>query len=81
MNGKLKNKSVSLFNLEFDREEDGRWIAEIAELPGAMAYGSTKKEAAKKAYILAFRILADKIEQGRPPTTISRIIGYEMAHS
>jgi len=52
------------FTLEFDREDDGRWIAEIPELPGVMAYGLSKREAADKATALGLRVLADQIEQG-----------------
>jgi predicted RNase H-like HicB family nuclease len=51
------------FHIEFDREEDGRWIADIPELPGVLAYGATKEEAAAKAEALALRVLADRIEQ------------------
>jgi predicted RNase H-like HicB family nuclease len=49
---------------EFRREEDGRWVAEIPEFPGARAYGSTRHEAASGAMVRAFRILADRIESG-----------------
>jgi hypothetical protein len=41
------------FNFEIERETDGRWIAEIPEVPGAMAYGSSAEEAKAKAYALA----------------------------
>ena len=49
--------------VEFDREEDGRWIAEIPELPGVMVYGSTKEEALLKVQALAYRVIADRIEE------------------
>jgi predicted RNase H-like HicB family nuclease len=48
------------FKIEFEQEEDGRWIAEISELPGVMAYGATEAEAAVEA--LALRVIADRIE-------------------
>jgi predicted RNase H-like HicB family nuclease len=48
------------FKIQFEREEDGRCIAEISELPGVMAYGSTQAEAAVEA--LALRLIADRIE-------------------
>jgi predicted RNase H-like HicB family nuclease len=51
------------FLIELDREEDGRWIAEIASLPGVMAYGETKPEAVAKVKALALRVLADQIEK------------------
>jgi predicted RNase H-like HicB family nuclease len=50
------------FKIEFDREEDGRWIAEIPELPGVMAYGATKGEAEAAVEALALRVIADRIE-------------------
>ena len=49
--------------ITFDREEDGRWIAEIEELPGVMAYGATKEEAESKVDALALRVIADKLER------------------
>jgi predicted RNase H-like HicB family nuclease len=58
--------------VEFDREEDGRWIAEVSALHGALAYGATKKEGLLKAQALALRILVDRIENGEeaPPFLI-----------
>jgi len=50
------------FSIEFDREEDGRWIAEIPELPGVMAYGATQEESRARVEALALRVLADRIE-------------------
>ena len=50
-------------NIEFEREDDGRWIAEIIELPGAMAYGNSKQEAQSKVQALALRMIADKLER------------------
>jgi predicted RNase H-like HicB family nuclease len=55
---------MTQFTVEFDRETDGRWIAEISALPGALCYGATKDEASRKVEALAFRILADRIESG-----------------
>jgi predicted RNase H-like HicB family nuclease len=46
----------------FDREEDGRWIAEIEALPGVLAYGASKQEAQSKVEALALRVIADRIE-------------------
>jgi predicted RNase H-like HicB family nuclease len=50
--------------IEIDKEDDGRWIAEIPELPGVMAYGSSRNEAISKAEALALRVLADRLEHG-----------------
>jgi len=50
------------FIIEIEKEDDGRWICEIPELPGAMAYGKTRSEAVAKTQSLALRILADRID-------------------
>jgi predicted RNase H-like HicB family nuclease len=52
--------------IETELEEDGRWIAEIAALPGVQAYGATEAEARARAAALAFRVIADRIEHGEP---------------
>lgn len=61
-----------VFKLELDRETDGRWIAEIRGVRGAMAYGHSKGEAAARAQAIALRSLADDLEehadQGIAPT-------------
>jgi predicted RNase H-like HicB family nuclease len=51
------------FAIEFDREEDGRWIAEIPALPGVMAYGTSKADAESKVEAMALRVVADRIER------------------
>jgi predicted RNase H-like HicB family nuclease len=50
--------------IEIEKEDDGRWIAEIPELPGVMAYGNSRNEAISKAEALALRVLADRLEHG-----------------
>ena len=50
--------------LEIEREEDGRWIAEIPDLPGVMAYGATRREAVSRVQALALRVMADRLEHG-----------------
>ncbi|HLG15350.1 MAG TPA: type II toxin-antitoxin system HicB family antitoxin [Blastocatellia bacterium] len=50
--------------LELEQEDDGRWLSEVLELPGALAYGETSEEAAAKAQALALRVLADRLEHG-----------------
>jgi predicted RNase H-like HicB family nuclease len=50
------------FNVEIEREDDGRWIAEVSELPGVMAYGASRDEAIAKVEALALRVIADRIE-------------------
>jgi predicted RNase H-like HicB family nuclease len=50
--------------IEIEREDDGRWIAEVSELPGVMAYGASRDEAIAKAQALALRVIADRLEHG-----------------
>jgi len=59
--------------IELEQEEDGRWIAEVPELPGVMVYGATREEAAVKVKILALRAVADLIEHGDLPETLDSI--------
>ncbi len=54
------------FTIEVEQEEDGRWIAEVTELPGALTYGQTRQEAIDRAEALCLRILADRLEHGEP---------------
>jgi predicted RNase H-like HicB family nuclease len=55
--------SYVVYKVETEREDDGRWIAEVAHLPGAMAYGATEKEAVASAQALALRIFADRTKE------------------
>lgn len=50
--------------IQLEQETDGRWIAEVPELPGVLAYGDTHDKAAQLARALAFRVLADQLEAG-----------------
>ena len=52
--------------VEVEREDDGRWRAEVPDLPGVLAYGATKAEAVARAQALALRVLADRAEHGEP---------------
>jgi predicted RNase H-like HicB family nuclease len=52
--------------IEVEREADGRWIAEVMQLPGCLAYGKTKADALARAKALALRVLADRLEHGEP---------------
>jgi predicted RNase H-like HicB family nuclease len=60
------------FILECEHEEDGRWLAEVAQLPGVLAYGTSANEAMAKAQVLALRVLAERLEHGEAePLNIS----------
>ena len=53
------------FTVEVEQEEDGRWIAEVIDLPGDLAYGQTEEEAKAKVQALALRVVADRLEHGK----------------
>jgi predicted RNase H-like HicB family nuclease len=55
-----------MFHVEVEQETDGRWIAEVQDLAGVMAYGSTRQEAVTRAQALALRVLAERLENGEP---------------
>jgi predicted RNase H-like HicB family nuclease len=55
-----------MLKIEIDREEDGRWIGEVPELPGVLAYGATEAEARTRTTALALRVIADRIGNGEP---------------
>jgi predicted RNase H-like HicB family nuclease len=62
------------FTIEFEQEEDGRWLAEILELPGVLTYGQTAQQAKARALALALRVLADRLEHDEAiaaPLTVS----------
>ncbi len=52
------------FDIDIERETDGRWIAEIADLPGVLTYGTSRDEAIARVQALALRVLAEQLEQG-----------------
>ena len=52
------------FTVEYVQEEDGRWLAEVVEMSGVLAYGQTSDEAIARAQALALRVLADRLEHG-----------------
>jgi predicted RNase H-like HicB family nuclease len=60
------------FSIETEREDDGRWIAEITDIPGVLAYGPTEEEAKANAYAIALRVIADQVEESKKfPESIS----------
>lgn len=52
--------------LEVEQEDDGRWLAEVPELPGVLAYGQTRQEAIDHTQALCLRVLADRLDHGEP---------------
>ena len=55
------------YRVEIEQEDDGRWLAEVVDLPGVMAYGGTASDALARVQALALRVLADRIEHGEGP--------------
>jgi predicted RNase H-like HicB family nuclease len=62
--------------IEFEQETDGRWIAEVPQLPGVLAYGDTQDKAAQLARALAFRVLADQIESGEVEASAVKSVSF-----
>jgi len=60
----MKQAGDNMLRIDFEQEDNGRWIAEIVELPGVMVYGATRQEAKEKVEALALRTLADRLEHG-----------------
>ena len=64
----------SKFTVELEQETDGRWIAEVQELPGVLCYGANREEALAKVEALALRVVADQLEIGEKlsiPTSVT----------
>jgi predicted RNase H-like HicB family nuclease len=62
-----------ILTVDVEQETDGRWIAEITELPGVLAYGRTAQDARAKAQALALRVLADRLEHGEAGADLTTI--------
>jgi predicted RNase H-like HicB family nuclease len=59
--------------VEVEQEEDGRWLAEVPELPGVLSYGPTRREAIERAQVLALRVLADRLDHGESVPQMSGV--------
>ena len=57
-------REIVEFTIECEREDDGRWLAEVPQLPGVLSYGPSPDEAMVKAEVLALRVLAERLEHG-----------------
>jgi predicted RNase H-like HicB family nuclease len=64
--GRSTIKLLPMLKIETEREEDGRWIAEVPALPGVLAYGDTGADARARVQALALRVIADRLENGEP---------------
>lgn len=61
------------FTVETEQEEDGRWIAEVVEQPGVLAYGASREQAIVYAEALALRVLADRLEHGEAVPEVAQV--------
>jgi predicted RNase H-like HicB family nuclease len=59
--------------IELEQEEDGRWIAEVTDLPGVLVYGQSREEALAKVRVLALRVIADRLDQGEPIPQVDQL--------
>jgi predicted RNase H-like HicB family nuclease len=75
----LRHSRDVTFTVEVEQESDGRWIAEIAQIPGAMAYGASREEAVARAEALGLRVLAERIEQGESSPEIQQVFSVAAA--
>jgi len=64
---------VTNLKIEIEQESDGRWIAEVPELPGALVYGATREEAVFKVKALALRAIADRMEHGEAVPSVDDV--------
>ena len=62
------------FTIETEHETDGRWIAEVAEIPGALVYGATEPEAIARVKALALRVVADRLEHGESASELNSVV-------
>ncbi|NET02515.1 MAG: type II toxin-antitoxin system HicB family antitoxin [Sphaerospermopsis sp. SIO1G1] len=60
----MQNLIPNSLTIELEQEEDGRWIGEILEIPGVLAYASNQQQAISNVQALALRVIADKLEHG-----------------
>ncbi|WP_035984401.1 type II toxin-antitoxin system HicB family antitoxin [Leptolyngbya sp. KIOST-1] len=70
----MSNPTSTSFTIETEQEEDGRWIAEILEIPGALVYGVSQQQAVAQVKALALRVIADKLEHGEIDLGLASLI-------
>ncbi len=59
--------------IEVEQEDDGRWLAEVSDIPGVLAYGQTREEAIERVQALTLRVLADRLDHGEPVPQMSSV--------
>jgi predicted RNase H-like HicB family nuclease len=70
---KTKGERTVPLTIEVEQEEDGRWLAEVPDLPGVLTYGQTRQEAIERAQVLSLRVLADRLDHGEPVPQMSGV--------
>lgn len=61
------------FSIEIEREDDGRWLAEIPALPGVMCYGTNRDDAVSRVQALALRVIAERLEHHEAPAELLNV--------
>ena len=69
----MTNGKADCLRVEVEQEVDGRWLAEVMELPGVLAYGRTRQEAIERVEVLSLRVLADRLEHGEPVPAMKNV--------
>jgi len=69
----IKEDSTMPLAIEIEQEDDGRWLAEVPDLPGVLTYGNTRKEAIDRVRALSLRVLADRLDHGEPIPEMSGV--------
>jgi predicted RNase H-like HicB family nuclease len=62
-----------MYAVEVEQEDDGRWLAEVPELAGVLAYGKTREQAVRRAQALSLRVLAERLENGEPLPQVENV--------
>ncbi len=65
--------AVDPLRIELEEEEDGRWLAEVIDLPGVLAYGQSREEALARVQTLALRVIADRLEHGERAPALNNL--------
>lgn len=73
MEQKVRQGTHMPLTIEIEQEEDGRWLAEVPDIPGVLMYGSTREEAIGKVQALSLRVLADRLDHGEPVPQLSNV--------
>jgi len=72
-NRQTKGAGIVPLTIEVEQEEDGRWLAEVPDLPGVLTYGPTRQEAIERAQVLSLRVLADRLDHGESVPQMSGV--------